>query len=450
MENHFKRYLASWLLVVLAISSWAFPAAAATNVVKLYSTPGSQSVAAGNDITLQIRLTKDTTSKVDFAGADIRFSANVLEVISVSRAGSYFTYDNGPTTSFNNANGTLTVSGRGDTLPTAADVLLASVTFRVKTGGTGTTSFTGASVAGDQLGSGNVKNSLNVTSGSTIVGVTPPPPSSTRTASPSQPTATSPAPSTPQSQSPTSTAAGVNEQTSPLSGDEILETDPAAKDVVTVDAKQAFPFGLELWQVLAASILTVGFVAVGIIMVMKRMHGHKLKQSDPEAVSVVTEGIEQELPNEHEFFAATPIPDPFANATETVAAKPLQQSSTAAQANSADHTVIEGVQIEPLDPSMPSPLTNAVQPSEAPQHQQNDSSWIQPSTVTNQPAVAPEITSENAASGQPETYVQPTQPQSAQPVDALSVAEEFPDMFEEGEARLRAEGLDSRLTSSKT
>jgi hypothetical protein len=142
--------------------------------VKLYVAPASQSVVSGNSVTVQVRLSKAANSKVDYAKADMTFSTNQLEIVSVSRSGSYFNASGGPVTSFNNSKGTLNISGSGDTLPSNADVLVASVTFKAKSAGTGTLSYTNASLAGDLLGSGSVKNALTATAGTSVLVSSPP------------------------------------------------------------------------------------------------------------------------------------------------------------------------------------------------------------------------------------------------------------------------------------
>ncbi len=141
---------------------------AATNTVRLYVQPSSTSITVGSTVTLQIRLNKDSNSHIDYTNAIVAYPAQLFEVTTISTSGSYFVENNGPSTTYSNSAGSLQVRGSGATLPTQADVLVASVTFRAKTAGNAAIIFSNNSQAGRLLGGGNVKNYLTSTSSGTI------------------------------------------------------------------------------------------------------------------------------------------------------------------------------------------------------------------------------------------------------------------------------------------
>lgn len=217
-----KKYLPAGLLGLLTVMTavfivWAagLSVVAATSQLKLYSSPASATVTVGNSVTIQIRLSKQTSSKVDYVNADLRFPANLLEVTSISKTGSHFTQNNSPLTSYNNSTGVINVHGSGNLLGTPADVLVATVTLRTRSVGSASISFSTSSQAGNLLGADNVKNYLDSTAGA-VISITNPP---TTNPKPSTPPPTTPPPSTS-----TPTTPSVPRETAP-SNSSIPDTD---------------------------------------------------------------------------------------------------------------------------------------------------------------------------------------------------------------------------------
>jgi hypothetical protein len=435
---------------------------AAPDVVKLYVAPASQSVVSGNSVTVQVRLSKAANAKVDYAKADMTFSTNQLEVISVSRSGSYFNATGGPVTSFNNSKGTINISGSGDTLPTNADVLVASVTFKAKAAGTGTLSFTGASVAGDLLGSGNVKNSLTATAGTSVVVSSPPttPPATTQpkpsSTSQSQPPSTqTPAPVAPDSDPENTVATRQDEQTdfSPSTG----QTE-AANDIKAPGTRP-----IQIWQWVLSGLISlaaIGGIAY-VLITKKREQSGMLPDSTPEPVSLDTQT--ETIVDENAAAELLAIGSAAsADAQDKHEAEPLAQPTPVYV--QPEHIVpvepvsVEGVEIEPLDPAWPTRL-NSAPPAEftaVANVAQNVpvAPVVQPQPQVIEPVYAPQPPAAVAIQ-EPIQALQPVQvvppvaeasiPVQQVPPTAPQQTDDFPDMFEEGAARLTAEGLDEQL-----
>lgn len=455
MKKRIQRILTTGLIAVVTAMTGIIPVAAAGNEVKLYATPSNSTVTANHNVAVQIRLAKDTNAKVDYVSADMRFSANMLEIIAVSRTGSYFTENNGPTISFNNSNGTLVVTGTSGTMPSTADVLLATVTFRVKGIGTGSFSFSSGSVAGDQLGGGNVKNALTSTSGSSIVGVSPPSssPTKTTTTTSSTPSSSSSTPTpadTPAATPPDATTqTSTNEQTASTESENAVAK---AQDTKAAEAGSRI-FGLELWQLIAGGLLGLVLLGAGAFVAIMKIRNNRDVLSIPVDAAEAKEETVEQLPDEKAFFDATPIPDMYARTQEQIAGSEPQPAVVMPNPVDTNVNVVDGIAIEPLDPSMPSPLADAVQQLPA-------GGVVTPPVATAEFTAEPVVLSPQAmpeqVSQQPAVEaMMPPQPTVMQTVDQVSPApaqtsaDEFPDMFEEGEARLRAEGLDSQLAPRK-
>ncbi len=198
------KHIPSGLLVLLAVMTaglmmWAasLNVVAATNQLKLYLTPASASLTTNGSSSFQIRLNKQTSSKVDYVNAELRYPANLVEATSVSKTNSHFNANGGPSVSVNNSTGIIVVTDQGDSLLTPADVLVATVTFRAKTAGSASVTFTTNSQAGNLLGANNVKNYLDSTTGA-IITITQP----VTTAPLPPPTSSPTAPKTPATQAP--------------------------------------------------------------------------------------------------------------------------------------------------------------------------------------------------------------------------------------------------------
>jgi hypothetical protein len=464
MKKIFQHRIAmTLLLAVVFVFCGNVPVFAAGNDVRLYVSPSSSSGAAGRNVAVQIRLSKDTNAKVDYAKADTRFSTAVLEVVSISRAGSYFTNNGGPTTSYNNSNGTLIVSGSGNTLPTTADALLVTVTFRVKTTGTGTITVTAASEAGDLLGGGNVKNVLTATSGSSITGESPPPaatPAKPATATPTPSPTSSPQPSaTTAPETPTLTPPATN--TEDVANDEnTLQTTSLPEEGTTPSESPTFLSLLEPWQMIAGAVLGAGLVGGAAFITVARLRKHEtMPLQVPQSAEEMEADTINQLPTEDSFFqpqSASVVSDepqpPLAPMEMEAPVDPPQLTSPEVP---EAPVVVAGVEIEPLDPAMPSPLTTVTQP-EAVASAISDEPIAAPMEPQLQPMPRPESYAPVTTYEQPPVAVQ-QEPYPA-PVVETPIAEEpitagpedeFPDMFEEGEARLRAEGLDAQLKAGK-
>lgn len=440
MKQYTKYRIYSGLLSIFVgvITCWPMPVSAAPDLVKLYVAPASQSIVSGNSFTLQVRLIKDTNAKVDYAKADIVFPSQYFEIISISRSGSHFSYNGGPLTSFNNSNGTLVVSGSGDTLPTNANVLVASVTFRAKAVGTRSVSFTDSSVAGDELGSGNVKNALTATAEASI-NITPPPspPVTTQRASNNTTPDQTPSPATPESESEIKQIPTLDEQNE--SSSYIEQTEIVADTATTPEQR------IQLWQWILSGLLSVGAICgIAYVLITKKreepvMLPETITKTIPTDTHIEAAGNENSSTNLYGLGSTT-----------NEVSQDIPQSSLrsgpgvvpALATEASEQPAVGGVEIQPLDPAWSARLnlspdvtqdisTEPVSPVLPPQVQITEQTY--PTPLPSEPPlqVMPR-TVEAPVPAQP-PRIAPTQP------------DEFPDMFEEGAARLSAEGFDEQL-----
>lgn len=273
---------------------------AATSSVKLYVNPTSLSITAGQTGSVQLRLSKDSSAKVDYVDAKATFSTANLEVVSISRQGSHFGYSNGPATSFNNSNGTLAISGRGAELATKADVLVATVTFRGKSVGTGSISYTASSQAGDLTNGGHVKNSLSARVGG-IVDISSPPPADSGSGISGGGTA----PSTPPSSSPDAQEQATEEAASPdaptsneaptgTTGDQDKNVPASGVTATLEEAVTKPPVWMQYLVPGAAVVGVTGIASLGWVLQRKRRKdGVHLPPSDESAGGITMPSTEQ-------------------------------------------------------------------------------------------------------------------------------------------------------------
>lgn len=130
--------------ITVAIIVSAFLVAVPAYAAELSVTPASGSYNAGQTFTARIQVQPGGDS-INAVEADLTFDNDVLSVESVSKDGSVFTlWPVEPT--FSNSNGTISFGG-GHTAPIDTSSTVLNVTFRVQgSGGSGTVSFSDASV----------------------------------------------------------------------------------------------------------------------------------------------------------------------------------------------------------------------------------------------------------------------------------------------------------------
>ena len=418
---------------------------AAPDEVRLYMTPVNVGIAPGATTTLQIRLSKTDGVRVDHVDAAVTFPSGLLEVTALSKAGGYFTANNGPTMAYNNAAGTLRVTGNGTTLSASADVLVATATFRTKAAGTARVNYSTSSQAGDMVGTNNIKNYLTGTAGSTLTITSPVTPNPT-TPKPPAPTPSTPSPpiTTPQltpeeSEDPT---------TSPKTGS------PDDSPAPETDAnKSATPASSNTKRsVLLYAILGLG-IGLCLYVALKRRRRKKIQRlNTPETVT--SERTHDDL-SVDELLATIDSP----NVTHANPAQPFDAAPTFA-ANTVSEAPAEQ---PPIDSStataQPAPTNNTPRPvivslkrggfgasspkvDETPIH--SDAKRIILQVPNEQPIVVPQATtvvSPQTDSPQPVSPSQQMPPAKAQ--TSLSPLAQPPDMFESGEQRLEQEGYTS-------
>ena len=249
-----------------SVSLWAESSvAAASSTVKMYVNPANVGATAGYTTSLQLRLYKNSPAKVDYAEAHLSFSTANLEVVSISKQGSYFNNGGGPSIAYNNTNGLITVMGSGPELGQVDDVLMATVVFKAKAPGAGAMSYTSDSQAGDITNGGHVKNVLDTRVGA-VVNVTNPVTTSQGggTTAPSAPTApTPPAASTP------SPGAPVTEN--PVPSSPAVTASPRSDAASAIDRTVTRPpTWLQLLLPAASGIGLLGIGGMGYVLYRKR------------------------------------------------------------------------------------------------------------------------------------------------------------------------------------
>lgn len=158
--------------VVLGLLYWLPTTALAADLV---ISPGTGSYSPGQTFTATIRAVPDGDN-INAVEASLEFDESVLSVVSVSKDGSAFSlWTTEPT--FSNTNGTISFGGGSPTPFTTTSNIL-SITFRTLSEGSGSVSFSEASVlAADGRGTDVYNNSTPATYA--VAGTTTPPPTPT-------------------------------------------------------------------------------------------------------------------------------------------------------------------------------------------------------------------------------------------------------------------------------
>lgn len=156
-------------LLFLAVGSLLTMKAHAANPLRLSVSPATTQVSIGTTFSLLVYLEKDADATVEYVSAHVTYPAKLLEVVSISRAGSAFGANNGPSVAYDNTAGTLTLIGStGNNAVLSSKALVGTVVFRAKIAGTAAVSFAADSSVKKQLGSTSADNLLETASGATI------------------------------------------------------------------------------------------------------------------------------------------------------------------------------------------------------------------------------------------------------------------------------------------
>ena len=420
---------ASILLAVLsyggAVSLWAESSVvAATSTVKLYVSPATTGITTGYTTALQLRLYKNSSAKVDYAEAHVSFSTANLEVVSISKAGSYFNYGGGPSVSYNNSNGLISVMGSGSEMGLIDDVLLATVTFKGKAAGTGAVSYTSASQAGDITNGGHVKNVLDTRVGATVNisnpvasgggggtsgGTTTP---TNQSPAPTTPAATTPAPAaetpaTPTTATPTTTSI----DTSPTSQTPASDVSTAIEQTVTKP-----PTWLQLLLPAAGLVGVVGMGGLGYALYLKR---HRSGVTLPPEDSTDTET----MPSTEAFAVAENSDviserDPAAS-DDVFGVQPMDQDEPALPEFNASYAP-SPISTQEVPPAQPGSLDDVLaQPAELVPTELQEVPASEPSTLVEPPAQGP----------QADAYAPPVVESTATLKVSASAAASAPEVF---------------------
>jgi len=128
---------------------------AATSAITFYASPAAQTLTTGDSVTVQLRIKDAGAVNVTYAKASLTFPVNLLQVSSISTAGSSFTTQD--TQTYSNTTGTITVGQTGKAYDAkVTDFLLATVTFKSVTSGAANLAFTGSSIVSATKGSTNL------------------------------------------------------------------------------------------------------------------------------------------------------------------------------------------------------------------------------------------------------------------------------------------------------
>lgn len=395
--------IAALVTVLVAYSGVVFWAAnenvvAADPKVRLYLSPATSSIATGSITSLQIRLSKNTNSKVDYVNADLTFSASSLEVTSIAKQGSHFSASGGPTTSYNNTSGTVSVKGTGAELPTTADVLVATVTFKGKVAGTTSISFTAASQAGDITNGGHVNDALDMKTGGAITVSTPP--KTTAPVSKITPSTTPTSTPPPDEPSTTPTSTPTDDESSPQSADDVDE------EVAPVVVAEPF-WRKYLWPITGGALLITGAAATAVTLVMKRRSSN---QTDA-AVSPVED--EEDL-----VLEAEPTATPESTVKENSSIEDeevLAEKETVSIPLSDPAKVVNTAPIAAAAPTKPIPKPPTPPPTPT------------PTSLLARPVQT--------------VHPEPRPAASLAPIRNTTDYANLPDMFDLGEKRLQDEGL---------
>lgn len=139
MRQRYLTLIARAIYIIIFITISVFPRVAHAAEPGLYFSPSSLTVSKGNTFTTNIILDTEE-NKVGGAGAKIIFNSDILEVDSIT-SGAIF--DDYPSTTFDNSQGKITISGISSS-PNNLYVgrgTFASITFRAKATGNTTVLF---------------------------------------------------------------------------------------------------------------------------------------------------------------------------------------------------------------------------------------------------------------------------------------------------------------------
>jgi hypothetical protein len=217
---------------ILLTSSLVTQHTSAQGTNSIYISPPSGNYSVGSSFVATIRV--NTTDTINAVAADLTYSAN-LQYVSIDGSGSAFGID----ASSSGGSGSVSIS-RANISAVSGDQLVAKVTFRAVSAGTGTIGMAGSSQALSSTTNQNVIAARNGGSYSLQATATPTPTPTPTPASPTPtPTPTPAAKTTTTNLPQTSIATQGNATTTPLPGDSTVELSaPATVETTTDGTKQ--------------------------------------------------------------------------------------------------------------------------------------------------------------------------------------------------------------------
>ena len=357
-------------------------AAPSSTQVKLYLSPAQLGVEQGQTFSEEIRLSKSGNEKVDYVSAQLTFPAQLITIKGFNRSGSAFNNGIGLRVTYNNSNGTLSASGSGNALGSSADVLVVTITFEAKAAGQADLKFSTTSQAGALLGNNSVKNALDTMVGGVVnVASATSEPASTPKSGSGSTTGTSPTTGSSTKSQPVITTPAARPDTTSTLNDAPQSGNavvvPADGSSVMTSASTAKQ--VWPWLLLVGLILGLPGGVLARLAWVVRKHPQQLNTAEPDSTIITPQ--EDDAPQ-----------DTKTNVDE---AQAIVQAELDAIKNRANH-----VATEPIRSTAKTPVNLLA------------------------PEVVPPITRKTAA-------------QSA----INSTDDPPPDMFEDGEKRLKSEGL---------
>jgi len=210
---------------VLAADGLGLRPAGAQAANSLYLSPASGTYTTGANFTVAVRV--NTSGDINAVGADMTYGPN-LQYVSIDSNGSAFSIDASST----GGNGLVSIS-RATITPVSGDQLVAKVTFKALSAGTGVVTMAGSSQA---LSSSTNQNVLAARNGGSYSIMTPTTPVAPTSATPTPLAPATPSAGTTRGGTPTATtslpkttiATQGNPTTTPLPGDSTVElSEPA-------------------------------------------------------------------------------------------------------------------------------------------------------------------------------------------------------------------------------
>jgi hypothetical protein len=399
-------------------------AAPSSTQLKLYLSPSRLAVEQGQTFSEAVRLSKSGNEKVDYVSAQLTFPAQLVTVKSVNRSGSAFNNGTGLRVTYSNSSGTLSATGSGNALGNPADVLVVTITFVAKTAGQANLKFSTASQAGALLGNNSVKNALDTMVGSVVtVAASTSGSSSTSNSGSSSTSNTPPTDSTAKNEPAITTPDAqpnsisvLNE--SPRSNDTTDTTSTAAK---SGEASQSQPWGLWL---LAGGIIAVIFGALAIWLAW--LAKHPVTTEDSKIVSPQSTDTTDNTGSDVVEIQAAALAD--ADNNDTVVQTASESKDTSVQTTAAMTEPVSKIATTPVtQPDVPVASAPAAETTTVPS---SASVAAKPTPKTSASL------STSAAVNSPATPVASSAQSRATPGN-----DAVPDMFEDGEKRLKSEGL---------